>query len=87
MKSLDKADEVVLLPIYPAREKPIEGVSSDNLLKKLSLKTKLLVQKTHLSKAVLSLSPETVLVLGAGDIDRCVNPLAKALKDWVEHVE
>jgi UDP-N-acetylmuramate--alanine ligase len=87
VKSLDNADEVVLLPIYPAREKPIEGVSSDNLLKKLSLKTKLLVQKTHLSKAVLSLSPETVLVLGAGDIDRCVNPLAKALKDWVEHVE
>ncbi len=87
VKSLDKADEVILLPIYPAREEPIEGVSSDNLLKKLSLKTKLLVQKTNLSKAVISLSPETVLALGAGDIDRCVNPLAKALKVLVEHVE
>ncbi len=85
--SLNGADEVILLPIYPAREEPIEGVSSNNLLKKLSLKTKLLVEKTHLGKAVLSLSPETVLVLGAGDVDRCVLPLAKTLEDWINHVE
>ena len=87
VESLNEADEVILLPIYPAREEPIDGVSSHNLLNKLSLKTKRLVEKTDLSKAVLSLSPETVLVLGAGDIDRCVKPLAKALKDWSKNVE
>lgn len=85
--SLSEADEVILVPIYPAREEPIDGVSSDHLLKKVSLKTKHLVEKSDLTKAVLSLSPETVLVLGAGDIDRWVNPLANCLKDWINNVE
>jgi len=56
-------------------------------LKKLSLKTKQLVEKSHLGKAVLSLSPETVIVLGAGDIDRSVKPLAKLLENWKPDVE
>ena len=77
--ALDQADEVILLPIYPAREVPIVGVSSTNLLNKLTLKTKQLVERTHLVNAVLSLSPETVLILGAGDIDQMVKPLAMAL--------
>lgn len=87
VESLSEADVVILLPIYPAREKPIDGVSSANLLKKLSLKTKHLVEKSHLGKAVLSLSPETVIVLGAGDIDRSVKPLAKLLENWKPDVE
>ncbi|GAB5538779.1 MAG: hypothetical protein Salg2KO_08820 [Salibacteraceae bacterium] len=87
VESLNLADEVILTPIYPAREEPINGISSANLLKKLTLKTKLLVEISHLSKAVLSLSPETVLVLGAGDIDQCVKPLAKALLDWEKNVD
>jgi UDP-N-acetylmuramate--alanine ligase len=85
--SLNRADEVILLPIYPAREEPIEGVSSTNLLNRLTLKTKLLVEKTDLVNAVLSLSPETVLVLGAGDIDRLVTPLVEALENWTKNVE
>lgn len=80
VESLNQADNVLLLPIYPAREEPIEGVSSMNLLNKLTLKTKRLVQKTDLVNAVLSLSPEIVLMLGAGDIDRWVKPLASAFK-------
>ena len=87
VESLNQADQVILLPIYPAREEPIDGVSSENLLNKLSLKTKLLVEKTDVSKAVLSLSSETVLVLGAGDIDRCVDSLARTLEDWSKNVE
>jgi UDP-N-acetylmuramate--alanine ligase len=81
--SLNRADQVVLLPIYPAREEPITGVSSANLLNKLTLKTKLLVEKSDLVNAVLSLSPEIVLMLGAGDIDRLVKPLANAFKSEV----
>lgn len=79
-EALSLADEVVLLPIYPARERPLEGVSSANLLNKVALKTKLLVEKTDLLNAVLSLSPEVVLMLGAGDIDQWVSPMAKALE-------
>ncbi|MBT5977000.1 MAG: UDP-N-acetylmuramate--L-alanine ligase, partial [Flavobacteriales bacterium] len=76
--SLSMADEVILLPIYPARELPIEGVSSANLLKKLPLKTKALVEKSDLVIAVLSLTAQVVLMLGAGDIDQLVDPVAEA---------
>jgi len=77
--SLSLADKVVLMPIYPARELPIDGVSSANLLKKLTLKTKVLAPKTEVVNAVLSLAADVVLVLGAGDIDRLVQPIATAL--------
>lgn len=80
VESLSMADEVILLPIYPARELPIDGVSSLNLLNKLPLKTKQLVEKTDLVNAVLSLSAEIILILGAGDIDRIVQPLVNELK-------
>jgi len=76
---LSLADKVVLMPIYPARELPIDGVSSANLLKKLTLKTKVLAPKTEVVNAVLSLAADVVLVLGAGDIDRLVQPIATAL--------
>ncbi|MEX2597152.1 MAG: UDP-N-acetylmuramate--L-alanine ligase [Salibacteraceae bacterium] len=82
--SLNQADEVILLPIYPAREMPIEGVSSDNLLNRLSLKTKRMVEKPDLVNAVLSLTAETILILGAGDIDRIVKPIVKAAKEQIQ---
>ncbi len=84
--SLSKADELLLLDIYPAREEPIPGVSSANLLNKVTLKTKELVSKAQVVNAVLSLTPESVLLLGAGDIDRLVQPIATALKS-AHHVE
>ncbi len=77
---LSKADDLILLPIYPARELPIEGVSSAHLLNKVQLKTKQLVEKADLEKAVLSLTAQTVLILGAGDIDRLVQPLVNEVK-------
>lgn len=79
IESLSRADEVVLLPIYAAREEPIPGVSSANLLNKLPLKTKHLVEKSHLLNTVLSLTADVVLMLGAGDIDRLVQPLVNEL--------
>src|SRR5690606_18434605 len=79
-ESLSLADHFILLPIYPAREEPIEGVSSANLLNKVTLKTKQLVEKSQVVKAVLSLSAEVVLVLGAGDIDQLMKPISNALR-------
>lgn len=79
-ESLSKADHLILMPIYPAREEPIKGVSSENLLNKVSLKSKQLVEKSEVVKAVLSLSAEVVLVLGAGDIDQLVKPISNALR-------
>lgn len=77
-KELSKIDEVLLLEIYPARELPLEGVSSQMLLDKITTK-KELVRKEELNKVVTELNPEIVLTIGAGDIDRLVNSLKESL--------
>lgn len=67
--SLDMADEVILLPIYPARELPIEGVSSEMILSKMNLKQKLLLSKDDMLKYIETNKPKLVVMAGAGDID------------------
>ena len=81
---LSTLDEVVLLPIYPARELPIPGVTSDMLLSKINCTKKALVEKADLvqfmqSKMLSETQPVVVMTIGAGDIDRLVPDLAKAL--------
>lgn len=87
-ESLDLADEVILLPIYPARELPIEGVSSDMILNKMKNKNKRLVLKENVLtylKSYKSASAggelEGVLLItaGAGDIDTLVEPIKDLL--------
>lgn len=80
-ESLDAADEVVLLPIYPAREKPMRGVTSEALLEKMTLEKKHLVSKEELPDLLLELNPELLLTVGAGDIDKEVPKLAKLFKE------
>lgn len=84
-QTLSTLDEVVLLPIYPAREQPIEGVDSEMILNKIANPNKQLVAKEQLVEWVAkrikqSTQPIAVLTLGAGDIDRLVNDI-KALKN------
>ena len=80
-QSLSLADRLLLLDIYPARELPIEGINSKNLLEKVTLKQKSLAHKEDIFKQ-LSLNPPDVLVtMGAGDIDRLVPELAQYLKN------
>ena len=81
---LSHADEVILLPIYPARELPIPGVTSDALLSHLTSRRKQLVEKTELVQTVVGRiheidRPVAVMTLGAGDIDRLVPAMKKAL--------
>lgn len=78
-ESLDLPDETILLDIYPARELPIEGVSSQMLLDKMKSKNKSLVSKDDLVKEIVKRKPEIILTLGAGDIDMLVQPLKEAL--------
>jgi UDP-N-acetylmuramate--alanine ligase len=77
---LSKADEVILLEIYPAREKPIAGVNSQALWEKMSLKNRQLVQKTELVHALEKMGNQAhiLMTLGAGDIDREV----EAIRNW-----
>ncbi len=78
-QSLDLLDETILLDIYPARELPIEGVSSQMLLDKMKGKNKSLSHKKELVNEVCRRKPEVLLTLGAGDIDTLVEPLKLAL--------
>jgi UDP-N-acetylmuramate--alanine ligase len=70
--SLSLADEVVLVPIYPAREKPIPGVTSEEILKRMSLTNKILCTKEELPTHFATRELEVLLILGAGDIDRTI---------------
>jgi len=73
MEVLDKADEVILLPIYPARELPIEGVTSDMLLNGMKLADKKLMSKEALLEWAKTTSNKLIVMAGAGDIDVCIN--------------
>lgn len=73
--SLTKSDEVILLDIYPARELPIEGVSSQVLLDKIKNENKALVVKETLVDFLMDKDLDVLMTLGAGDIDRLVAPL------------
>ena len=66
--SLSLFDQVLLLDIYPAREEPMEGITSEWLLNKIDNEKKQLVQKEELSEVIKKLNPEVVMLLGAGDI-------------------
>ena len=67
--SLSAADEVVLLPIYPARELPIPGVTSEMIAHKMTHKNVVLLEKEAVSDWVKKQQPKLLVMAGAGDID------------------
>lgn len=78
-ESLSLADRVILLDIYPARELPIEGVTSAALLEKVTSKNKMLCSKEELLDIIKGIDPELIMTVGAGDIDRFVPQIEKML--------
>jgi UDP-N-acetylmuramate--alanine ligase len=77
-RSLSNFDEIILLDIYPARELPIEGVTSEWLLNKIENPNKKLVQKSELIDEIKKSSANIVMTLGAGDIGEEVKPIKEA---------
>jgi len=77
--SLSKFDEVMLMEIYPAREKPMEGINSNMLLNKISKETKSLVSRSYLANEVKNSSAEIIVIMGAGDIGDEVEKIKVAL--------
>lgn len=75
-ESLSLADEVVVLDIYPARELPIEGVTSAMLLDGIQTGKKTLINKEQVMDYLLESRPEVLVTMGAGDIDRLVPGIA-----------
>jgi UDP-N-acetylmuramate--alanine ligase len=78
--SLDLADEVILLPIYPAREEPIEGVTADTILSRVKNANKQILSKEALLEKVKNSHFDVICTIGAGDIDKLVQPIAEILK-------
>lgn len=83
-EALSLADRVILLDIYPAREEPIPGVTSEIIFRGITAPEKVLIKKEELLE-YLQGQPlegrELFITLGAGDIDRLVGPIGKLLTD------
>ncbi len=73
--SLAALDELILLDIYPARENPIEGVSSRLIFDRVEMDNKILIEKEQLMQVLAERHPGLLLTLGAGDIDQLVEPI------------
>ena len=79
---LSQVDELILMEIYPARENPIPGITSSTLLEKVQLKKKRICQKDDLIHLIETEKPELLVTMGAGDIDRFVEPLQNRIATW-----
>ena len=79
--SLSLLDSVILLPIYPAREKPIPVVSSEMILDRITLPDKKIVEKQDLLAEIGDRDTDILVTFGAGDIDRFVTPIESLLKE------
>jgi len=79
-RSLNMLDELILLDIYPARELPIKGVTSESLLEKVTIAKKHHCTKENLLELIDSMPlPEILITMGAGDIDTVVEPIKDLL--------
>jgi len=78
-KELSEIDDLVLLPIYPAREEPITGVTSDALLSIISSNHKIVLKPNDAIQHCVTSQSEIILTIGAGDIDEIINPIKQAL--------
>lgn len=74
-EALSLLDSVILLPIYPARELPIEGVNSEMILRKITIKDKIIVPKEDLLETLKNRKLDCLITIGAGDIDRFIGPI------------
>jgi UDP-N-acetylmuramate--alanine ligase len=79
-KSLSQFDQVVLLDIYPARELPMEGITSTWLLNKIENNNKKLIQKNDLIQFLTNSDSPVIVTIGAGDIGEMVPSIKKALE-------
>lgn len=80
-KSLSQFDEVMLLDIYPARELPMEGITSEWLLGKMDNDNKKLVQKAELISLMKASDAQVIVTIGAGDVGEMVSDIKKALEN------
>jgi UDP-N-acetylmuramate--alanine ligase len=79
-ESLSLADHIILLDIYPARELPIEGITSEIILRNVASKSQQISTKDSLLGVLRAIEPSLVVTVGAGDIDKLLPVIEKNLK-------
>jgi UDP-N-acetylmuramate--alanine ligase len=79
--TLDIADEIILLPIYPARELPMPGVTSEMIMERMKNKNKSVKTKDELLAWIKTNAQELLITAGAGDIDNLVTPIKTILTE------
>ena len=77
--ALDMADRVIITDIYPARELPIEGVSSEMILERMKLKNKMFCPFSKLKDEAVKITSGVLLTMGAGNIDTLIEPIHQAM--------
>jgi len=82
-KSLSLFDEVILLDIYPARELPMEGITSQWLMNKMTSENKILVTKEDLIPSILASDARIIVTIGAGDLGEMVPSIKNALYETI----
>jgi UDP-N-acetylmuramate--alanine ligase len=80
-RSLSALDELILLDIYPAREEPIEGITSQWLLEQVPMEAKVISTKEGLLELLKDRRIEVLLTMGAGDVDRSVPAIERLLNE------
>ncbi len=86
-ESLSLLDELILLDIYPARELPIEGITSELLNSKVSITQKSVVRKEDLLETLSNKKIEVLLTMGAGDVDVFVKPIKKQIENMMTSID
>ncbi len=81
VEQLSRLDEVILLPIYPARELPIEGITSDALLQQITAEKKQVLSKEATIDYLKNVKEGLVITIGAGDIDRIIPAIEKNFQE------
>ena len=81
---LDIADEVILLDIYPARENPIPGITSKIILEKMTMENKKISTNIDLIESLSANDLEVLVTIGAGDIDKLIEPIKIMLQTKYE---
>ena len=80
-ESLSKADKLILLDIYPAREEPIPGVTSEIIFKNVTAPEKVMMEKEELMDYLRNEPVDILVTFGAGNIDRYIRPITEMLKE------
>ena len=82
-ESLSMVDKLILLDIYPAREEPIPGVTSEIIFRNVTAPQKVLITKEELMEYLAGEQIELLVTFGAGNIDRYISPITQMLKERI----